>query len=279
MIDLVLTVICSTTIALILKHNDRQSGNILLLLSANYFVATLIGLLIWGSQSTRIFNWQPVLFGVILGGLFVFSFFAFAKAVAAAGTALATVSARLSVIIPVLCSILFFGENPHLKDWLGFLLTFVTLFFFYKSLASNSQKKLRLEDYLFILAVLVGIGINDFSMKIFNEWRPESELGLFLLSIFFSAFIYTIILVYLKKIKFSKPTIIRGAALGIPNIFSTFFLIGALKALPAIMVYPTVNISVIILTALAAAELWRETPNKPGIAALVSGSLAIVLLV
>jgi len=85
MFDLILTVICSTTIALILKQNDRQSGNILLLLSANYFVATLIGLIVWGSQSTRIFSWQPVLFGAILGGLFVFSFFAFAKAVAAAG--------------------------------------------------------------------------------------------------------------------------------------------------------------------------------------------------
>ncbi len=279
MFDLIFTVLCSTTIALILKQNDRQSGNILLLLSANYFVATVIGLIVWGSQSTKIFSWQPVLFGALLGGLFVFSFFAFAKAVAAAGTALATVSARLSVIIPVIFSIIFFGENPDPKNWIGFLLTLVTIFFFYKSLGSNSQKKLRLENYFFILAVLVGIGINDFSMKIFNEWRPESETGLFLLSIFFFAFIYSILIVAMQKIKFSKATLVRGAVLGIPNIFSTFFLIGALKALPAIRVYPTVNISVIILTALAAAGLWRETLNRPGIAALVSGSLAIVLLV
>ena len=47
----------------------------------------------------------------------------------------------------------------------------------------------------------------------------------------------------------------------------------------AILVYLIVNISVILLTAIAAAIFWREALNKAGIAALVAGSSAILLLV
>ena len=66
--------------------------------------------------------------------------------------------------------------------------------------------------------------------------------------------------------------------LGIPNMFSTFFLLGALAELPGIIVYPLTNVGIIFLTSIAASIIWKEHPNKPGIWALVSGSVAIILL-
>ena len=133
-------------------------------------------------------------------------------------------------------------------------------------------------DYSYLILLLIGIGLNDFCMKIFQHWRPETEQPLFLFSIFTFAFVYTFIYILVKQIKLQRETIVRGAVLGIPNIFSSFFLLGALAQLPAIIVYPVSNISIILLTTLGAAVIWKERLNMFGKLALVVGIVAILFL-
>ncbi len=278
MISLILTIFCSTSIALILKHNDTKMGHPLLLLAGNYLVAAVISLIYIAGTSNAAYSLSALLFGSLLAFLFVFAFFAFAMAVKAAGTALATVSSRLSVIVPIVLSIVIYNEQPSLWQNAGFLLTVITIIFFYFSLRGNTSGKLNLTDYFYLFMVLMGIGINDFCMKVFSNWRPANEEPLFLLSIFGFSFLYTSAIVRIKKIGFDKQTFFRGAILGVPNMFSSFFLLGALAQLPAIFVYPVTNIGIILLTALGAYLIWKEGLNKSGRWALISGMLAILLL-
>ena len=141
-----------------------------------------------------------------------------------------------------------------------------------------THRPLKLLDYFYLFAVLTGIGISDFCMKVFNHCRPNTEKELFLFSVFIFSFIYSAGLLWVKNIRFEKSTFLRGTVLGIPNIFSSFFLLGALAELPAILVYPVVNIGTILLTTIAAMQIWKEKLNKHGIWALVMGSISIILL-
>ena len=277
MIFLLLTIACSTSIALILKQNDIRRGNTLVLLMGNYLVASLISLIVLYFTPNTKFSIETFLFGAILGFLFVYSFFAFAKAVSIAGTALAAVSSRLSVIIPIILSIFLFHEIPGTTHYIGCILALTTILLFYHSLKNMTAGRLRWMDIFYLIVLLVGIGINDFCMKLFQQWRPVSEKPLFLFSIFTFSFLYTAGYILLRKIPIIKSTAIRGALLGIPNVFSTFFLLGALTQLPAILVYPSINIGVILLTTLGAAILWKEKLGKYGIWALLFGTLTIVL--
>ncbi len=111
MLPLLLTILCSTSIALILKHSDTKQGNPIVLLAGNYLTASVIGLILMLLKDSS-HSFETLIFGALLGFLFVASFFAFAKAVAIAGTALATISSRLSVIIPIIFSIIIFDEQP-----------------------------------------------------------------------------------------------------------------------------------------------------------------------
>jgi drug/metabolite transporter (DMT)-like permease len=277
MLFLVLTIACSTSITLILKQNDIRQGDTILLLAANYLVASLISLIVLLGTPEMPGSSATLLFGALLGIFFVGSFFAFAKAVCIAGTALAAVSSRLSVIIPIVLSIFFFHEIPAIRHDIGFILTILTILLFYVSLKSESKNRLRGMDTFYLLAVLVGIGINDFAMKIFEQCLPASEKPFFLFSIFSFSFLYTAVFILLNKIRLETSTALRGAVLGIPNIFSTFFLLGALSRLPAILVYPSVNMGVILLTTLGAAVIWKEKLNGYGRWALVTGLTAILL--
>ena len=278
MISLILTLSCSTSIALILKHNDTKKGDALILLMGNYFVAALISLIFVLTNSSNFYPFSTLIFGLILGAFFVLSFFAFAKAVGSAGTALATISSRLSLIVPISFSILFYGEHPATSQIAGFLFSLITIFFFYTSLKRHTLGNLKFIDYFYLLLVLFGIGLNDFAMKIFQQWKGNAEKPFFLFIIFGSAFVYTTAILLMRKKSVDKRTLLHGAILGVPNMFSSFFLIGALDALPAIFVYPVVNIGIIIATTLLALMIWREKLNAYGILALGSGIIAIILL-
>ncbi len=275
---LLLTILCSTSIALILKYIDTKRGEAIVLLAGNYLIASIISLLFILFKKDVQFSIQTLFFGQGLGLLFVLSFFAFAKAISYAGTGLATTSSRLSVIIPIVFSIIVYNETPSQYQIIGFLFTVVTFIFFYFSISDNHKAGDGFLKYILLLAVLIGIGINDFSMKIFKSWKPQQEEPFFIFFVFSSAFIYSLIYIAFKRIKIIKHTAAWGLVLGIPNVFSTIFLLSALALLPAILVYPLINVGIIIFTTLFAFFIWKEKLNRWGVLAIASGLLAIVFL-
>ena len=278
MIDLILTIFCSTSIALIIKYSGSQKEKPIILLSANYFMASIISLIYIFYSDTH-YSINIMYFGIVLGLMFILSFFAFTRAISLAGTALATVSSRLSVIVPLIFSIILYNEIPTTYQIVGFILALVTIFFFYLSVKSNNdQKSNNLKKYIYLLAVLIGIGINDFSMKIFQEGFTPNQKPFFIFSIFFSAFLYSLIYILIYRIKFEKSTFIKGMVLGVPNVYSTIFLIAALSQLPAILVFPLTNIGIILLTTILAGLLFKEKLNKYGVLSLVLGLISIIFL-
>ncbi len=278
MISLILSVLCSVSIAIILKYNDTKSGNAILLLTGNYFAATLTTLLLSFSDLNFDISLPLLGLGAFLAVFFVGSFFAFTKAVTAAGTALATVSSRLSVFLPALLSVFLYNEQPTAVHISGYILTIVTMWLFYKSLQSNDSKKLNAADFLYLFALLIGIGIADFGMKIFEEEFAGASKSMFLFSIFGFSFIYTLCIAIFKKIKPESNTLARGMMLGVPNIFSSFFLIGALESIQGYIAFPLINIGVIVLTGILARILFKEKLNKYGLLSISSGIIAIILM-
>ncbi|MCX7610532.1 MAG: EamA family transporter [Ignavibacterium sp.] len=278
MIYLVLTIICSSSIALILKYGNVKKSNTLVLINANYITASLFSLIYIIIQGEVYISLSAFLFALFLGYLFAETFLIYSKAVGFAGTALATVSARLSVLIPVIFSILFFNESPDLKMISGFIVALITFYFFYLSLKKNNVNGKDKRAYLYLVLLFVGIGFVDFSMKIFERNFSSNEKATFVFTIFFTAFLYTLFRIIIQKIKYEKETFRAGLILGLPNVLAIQFLLAALSSLPAIVVFPTLNIGVIVLTALTAFIIFREKLNKFGIIALVTGVISIILL-
>ena len=277
MTALLLAIICSTSIALILKANDVRGGHPLTLLAGNYFIATILGGLFLLTTPDRTFSIETLLLSMALALGFTFTFFIFAKAVGAAGAALATVSSRMSMVIPVALSIFLYKEIPSPYQYVGFAFTALTLVLFYHSTRATTEEHRRAAAYFYLFALFIGIGLNDFAMKLFQEWRPPTDKPFFLLCVFAFSFVYTVGLMLWRRTKPDMPTLRRGMVLGVPNILSSFFLLSALTSLEAIFVYPAMNIGVILLTTLGAALLWRERLDRWGVLALLTGTLAIVL--
>lgn len=278
MMFLILTIISSSSIALILKFNANRKGHPLVMLMGNYFAASLIASVIMFLKKDFAFSIEAFFFGLVLGVMFIGSFFIFAKAVETAGTSLATLSSRLSVFIPVLLVVLFLDEKPTTQHLIGFGLTVLTITLFYYSLKGRSKTESHKHKYYFLVGVLVFIGINDFAIKIFQHIRAVSEQSFFVYMIFTSAFLTGIVIILLRRIQVRREDVYTGFLLGIPNVSSTIFLLGALNIIPAVIVYPVMNIGVILITTISAYLIWRETLNSFGIAAVILGTAAILFL-
>ncbi len=278
MLYLVLAIISSSSLALILKYGNVKKSNVVLLINGNYLTASVFALIFILVNNGFQFSLYAVLFAFGLGVLFAEVFVIYSRAISLAGTALATVSARLSVLIPVFFSILLFNESPNITMVFGFVTAMITLYLFYLSLKNLGTQEDQKGKYIYLFSLLAGMGMVDFSMKIFEHNFPIEEKGTFVFLIFFSAFIYTFVRIIIGKISFNKNTYRTGLILGIPNVLAVHFVLAALSEIPAIVVFPVQNIGIIVFTAVAAYLIWKEQINLYGKIAIVVGIAAILLL-
>lgn len=280
MVALAFSVFCSVLIAFILKINELQSGDRLVVLGANYILATGIGIILWYIGSPGEIALQPavIVFAAVVGIGFVIAFFAYMKSVRTVGVSLATLVARLSIVLPLLLSAIIYTEIPTIFQWLGIALTLLTLVLFTRSIRRDKTKEYTTEGIFYLLLMFVVLGLNDFSMKIFREWQPAGDRGLFLLVLFGMATVFSWTLILYKKRTVRPRDVVRGVVLGIPNLFASFFLIAALRSLPGIVVYPLVNVSIVVLTALGGLLLWKEHLNTAGWLSLGLAVMAILFL-
>ncbi len=280
MVALLFSVLCSVLIAFILKINEIKSGDRLVVLGANYLIATLLGILLWyiGSRGEITLKLPVILFAAVFGICFVVAFFAYMKSVRTVGMSLATLVVRLSIVLPLIFSAVFYTEIPTVFQWFGIILTLFTLILFSTSIRRDRTKEYTPEGIFYLFLMFVVLGLNDFSMKVFREWQPSGDRGLFLLVLFGMATLFSGMLIVYKKRTIYSRDVVRGAVLGVPNLFSTYFLIAALRALPGIVVYPLVNVSIVVLTALGGLVIWREHLNKMGWFSLGLAIVAILFL-
>ena len=201
MLDLVFTIISSTAIAIILKINSNKKGSSLVLLSGNYLSASVIGLILFFADQNSSSSAELVPLGILLAILFVGSIFAFSKSVSLSGAAISTVSSRLSVLVPIILSMLIYKEYPNVFQIIGLLLTIITIILFYLSLNNNTNKTESKNKFIYLVAILIGIGVADFFMKIFRENWTATDKPLFLFWIFFFSFLITSSLMLKQKNK------------------------------------------------------------------------------
>ena len=82
----------------------------------------------------------------------------------------------------------------------------------------------------------------------------------------------------LKKQGITLADVLWGLAIGLPNYLSSFFVLGALREMPAVIVYPTYSAGTIIAVTVVGLLAFREQLNRRKLIALGMILAALVLL-
>ncbi|KQC10546.1 MAG: hypothetical protein APR54_03085 [Candidatus Cloacimonas sp. SDB] len=180
---------------------------------------------------------------------FLINFIIYRRNIQYNGLSLSVSTMRISLLIPTVISLIFFGDQIGFINYLGigivlFAFIFVTEF---KSF----------HNLLFLFLLFVITGLSDTSLKIYDESGVGHE-DLFVFFLFASAFISNLIWVILKGKKLIWKYFCFGLILGIPNQLTTKLFLLSLATIPAPIAYPLFASSVVLICVIADILIWKK---------------------
>lgn len=276
MLYLCLAILSSCAIALLMRISaDRITGR-LSMLGANYLICSLLGAAYAGFDLVcpNVPGFAAtVALGVVGGVLFLSSFVLFQWNTGRNGIVLSSVFMKLGLLVPMTLSVLFFHELPTWTQITGFCIALIAIVLI-NAKKENSASRFRWE---LLVLLLIGGGA-DAMTKVFEVLGSATLSNQFLFYIFAVALVLCAVLVIYKKERPGIRELLFGAAIGIPNFFSSKFLLRSLADLPAVVVYPTFSIATILITTLVGVCFFKERLRLTQWVALAIILAALVLL-
>lgn len=272
MLYLLLAVIGSAAISIIMRLSSHRVNARLSMLAANYFMCLLLAGAFSGFQ-VCIGEKSTLWMGLFNGILYLSSFILLQYTTRKAGVVLASVFMKLGLLVPFLLSITVFHEAPSWLHICGFILAVAAIILMH--LEKGATKKVPLGS---LLALLILGGSANAMSKVYNTWGNVLFSEQFLFYTFTSAFILCVILVLAKTEKPKATDLLFGLMIGIPNFFSSKFLLASLGSLPAVVAYPSFSVGTILLVTLTGVPLFKERLSKAQWLAMGGILTALILL-
>lgn len=265
MIYLILSVLSSTIIFVVFKLFDRFRINTLHAIVANYVTACLCGLIAFeenvGFTDTISKDWFP--FTVGLGVLFIVIFNLMAITTQRSGLSVVSVATKMSLVIPIIFGLLYYKESLGVLKFVGIVMALFAVYL--ASVKSKTGVRVDRRNLIYPLLVFLGSGIIDSSLKYLEDTHvAKNEVALFSSMIFAAAAVSGFLLlawqVVRGKFKFEFKSIIGGIFLGIPNYFSVYFLVQALRSdiLESSGIFTVNNVAVVMTSTLVGILLFKE---------------------
>lgn len=276
MISLLLAILSSALISILMRVSTQHVTQKRSMLAVNYLTCLVISGLYTGGA--ELFSSHPALgqtfgLGAIHGVLYLTSFLLFQWCVGKNGVVLPAIFMKLGLLVPLAVSMLLFHEMPTPLQALGFCLAVGAIVLINLKKDGGGQK---VGPGLVILLLAGGAG--DAMSKVFEELGQAALSAQFLFYTFLTAFVLCVCLMLYQKERPGKAELLYGALIGIPNFFSARFLLGALKSLPAVIVYPTFSVATILVVTMVGLFAFRERLDHRQWTALSIILAALVLL-
>ena len=204
------------------------------------------------------------------------------KGMSFGNVSLSVLIVNLSMVIPILSSVIVFGEKPTLPKIIGLILTVVTLMLNVDRSEQNksSKKWFIMSACSFFLNGALAV-IQQFFGR--TEWKGES--GSFVAWSYISATIISVLLYFiLMRKKDSKPfnmkfsVLLTGLAIGV--VLGTFQFINtkAISEIDGLLLFPAFYGGTIVTSTLSGVLILKDKLKPKQILSIITGVVAIVVM-
>lgn len=283
MIFLIATVLLNTLLAILFKLFPRFNVNTLQAIVVNYWVCVITGSVFLGHFSVSSESLQQPWFpwALLMGVGFISIFNLIGYCTRVAGITTTTIANKLSLVIPVLVSVLLYHESTGLWKIAGIILAIPAVYF-------TAHEKEKSSGSLFWPGLLfVGSGLLDALVKYVEQgYLPQPVVQtVYTIHVFAVAAVSGTVLLTVqllrRKTVFAWRNILAGICLGVPNYFSIYFLIRLFNShfLQSSAALPVNNICIVICSSVAAILLFREKATPMRLLGLLLSVIAIMLII
>jgi drug/metabolite transporter (DMT)-like permease len=264
----------------------KYGVNTLQAIIVNYFIACIVGFFGYiesVDDLVRIPSESWFLGTVFLGAMFITVFNLAAITTQRSGLSVVSVATKMSVAIPVFFGIFIYNESLGFLKVTGIILALAAVYL--SSIKTKKGISIKKENLIFPLLVFVGSGIIDTTINYLeNFYVSETDVGLFSSSIFGIAGIIGITILIgqavLGKLKITWKNIAGGIALGIPNYFSIYFLVMALRS-PGFensVIFTLNHVGIVLASTILGIVLFKEVLLKKNWIGIALAVISIILV-
>lgn len=283
-IFIILTSACSVLIAHFFKLTEHTEARTTAVLTVNYAFAAVIAffLPLRNTDLTQYtFPAEPltILLGVVTGVVFIVNFFSYSKSVYLNGVGVSIAAMRVSLLIPVLVSTIWYLEPLLIRQWAGVALVFFALVLLLPDKKSLLNNKLSAGWLLVVLFVLTGFG--DSALKVYEaDFSGQMVKELFMGIVFLTAFIAGLIyFAATHKGFFTKKEVWLGFCIGVPNLLTAIFLIAALEVMNGAVVYSAVNVLTVLGGTILGVMRWKDKYTALQFLGIILTIISVILLI
>ena len=274
--NLLLAVVSSALVSITMRFSERSIKNNTAMLAVNYIMCAFLAWAYTGFDSWFLSGTgrQPtVIMGWVNGILYLAGFVLLQRSIRTNGVVLSSTFIKLGLLVSMVVSVVFFAERPEIWQWAGFFLAVAAIV-----LMNYRPGEGKSGNMVSLLLLLLAGGGGDAMSKIFEELGNPAHSGHFLLYTFLVALALCVSLYRLRGEKPGKWEWLFGLLIGIPNFFSAKFLLGALKDIAAVIVYPVYSVATILTVTVTGILVFREKLDKRQWLALFMILVALILL-
>lgn len=287
MLFLLLSILCSTAIVLLFRQFAFFRINAFSAITVNYGICVFCAWAVQGRLPLQAGApdqiWFP--YAIALGFVLISGFNLIAATVRTFSVTVGAVMQKMSLVLTVLYTILFYDERVNTLKIIGILAALGAI------VLINWPQEVRRESsaarswYLYLIPFLAWIMSAAMEILLFRVERLTGQNANldFLAFLFGTAFVLGILRLLVaalrQKIRFRKRDLFAGLLLGMINFGSIYFLLRTLgMGWEGSVVFPVNNVSIMALSALLAYWLFREKLGKINILGLALALSAIVLI-
>lgn len=287
MFYLILCILFNAAIFITFKFFGRKNIPLLPAIVINYWFCVLTGGLFAGNAVTIQISegWESwMYFAIALGFIFLGTFYLMAYVTHKFSVSVGSISAKISLVIPVLFSLLVLQTQLIDYNWLNYLGMIGALgAIVFSSLKERKLKAgviswadLGLPFLLFFMNGLIDTSINFVS----NRHLSEADEGIFPIGIFLVAALAGTVLLIIKKVKINKNVFFGGLILGVINYFSVFTLVRSLSVHndDGAFVYPVLNLGIIIVASVFSLVYFKERFSRLNWIGFALAIISLILL-
>ena len=245
--------------------------------SLNYAAGALLSCILMLADSDWVWHGVTMLIGGVSGFFYFVAFYFLIQALLQGGVAVTLAVVRLSVIIPIICSIFIWDESPNGLQILGIVAVCVALPFLSLGVGRNTSLSLRGVAWLFG-AVFITTGFCHLSPKVFSELSPQNHMPLYLFSLFCVSGVMGLCYIWLKSFDTSLSDVKWSVLLGFCNVVGTWLLVLTLNSLPGTIVFPFVSAVGLVITTVVAIFYWKEQVRTLSFIGIGLTFIAVVLV-
>lgn len=132
------------------------------------------------------------------------------------------------------------------------------------------------KQLMFIVFITNGIAL--IAIKVIGENHSLNATNVFLMSLYGTASVITLINMLTNRKTMEWRSIAIGSLAGVCSLMGMFCLVKASSMIPGYIVFPLANGGSLLLVALVGFIIFKEKIGPYGMAGIISGILAIILL-